>query len=161
MNIIALDIDDAILPSDSNYFGSTDDSLELLEINLKRLCMICDKYDMEIFITSDWSNILSLDGKNIQGKEKFIYKNQISQLVLLKKYLDGRVIGLSCGSRKVDIETLLIQKHKVVIIDDMNLQFLDNEDENCLFCKTIGYISGNIGYKIHIFMERGEKDEKI
>lgn len=40
MNIIALDIDDCILPSEQTYFGQTDDALSLLEINLKRLVLM-------------------------------------------------------------------------------------------------------------------------
>lgn len=151
-NVIALDLDDAILPSDSNYFGRTDDSLELFEINLKRLVMISDKYNMEIFITSSWYIILELEGKNLLPKKAHMYADRIAQFDLLKKYLDGRVMGLSCGNRETDINILCKKGYKVVIIDDIDLSHLENK--NCLFCDTRGLITGNIGYKINNFLSK-------
>ena len=44
MNICCLDFDDCIFPSSSNYFGKTSDSLEILELNLKRLTMILNNF---------------------------------------------------------------------------------------------------------------------
>lgn len=154
-NVLALDIDDAILPSDSNYFGRTNDSLEIFEINLKRLVMILDKYDMEVFITSSWYVILKLVQGKLLPSIRYIQTDRIAQFDLLKKYLDERVIGLSCGDRETDINILCKKGYKVVIIDDMDLSHLENE--NCLFCDTRGLITGNIGYKIHKFMEKRER----
>ena len=90
-NIIALDIDDCILPSDQNYFGTTDDSLLLLEINCKRLRMICDKYNMQIFLTSAWVSILKLDGNDINFKKHRLFECEVKQLAIMKKYLTSPV----------------------------------------------------------------------
>lgn len=60
-NVLALDIDDCILPSEGTYFGRVHDTLEILELNLKRIKMMLDKYNMKVFITSSWYIHLTLD----------------------------------------------------------------------------------------------------
>jgi len=151
MNIIALDIDDCILPSNGNYFGRTDDAEQMLEINLKRLKMICEKYNMKVFITSSWSMILTFEN-NILKLRYGIKENKPTtrQFKLIDKYIGEFVIGISCGCRVTDIETLK-PNNKVIIIDDMDLEEL--ESENCLYCRTRGFITGNHGFKIKNFLE--------
>lgn len=162
-NIIALDIDDCILPSDVNYFGRTSDSVHIMEINIKRLVMILDKYDMKIFITSSWAHILGLE--NIAGRLYLTLESSRDDYItmmgfgLLKKYLQKYIVGLSEGCRETDIRNLLSNNNKVVIIDDWELQHLQDEDttNNCLYIKTIGLIDGNVGFMLHKFMTENKK----
>ena len=163
MNIVCLDIDDCILPSNSNYFGKTDDALDILEINLKRLKMILDKYDMKVFITSSWYSMLTLNkfneinmedrGLTVSMEMKPYYKFENMAFAKLKFYLDGYVIGMSCGNRMTDIRTLVKEGHKLVVLDDWDLQEVCDESENSLFCYTTGLIDGQIGFKIDKFMK--------
>jgi len=152
MNIIALDIDDCILPTNVNYFGMTDDADMMLEINLKRLAMILEKYDMKVFITSAWYAILKfVDGElSMKYPKEHSERNEYKQFDLIKKYIGDNIVGLSCGNREKDIKELSVD-NKVVIIDDMDLKHLENE--NCLFCEVKGFINGNVGYKIRNFFK--------
>jgi len=152
MNIVALDIDDCILPTNNNYFGMTDDAEILLEVNLKRLEMIIKMYDMKVFITSAWYAILSFEEGVLTLKyHKDEEKPTARQFKLIDKHIGDDVIGLSCGNRETDIETLVAAGHRVVILDDIDLKHL--ESDNCLFCMTKGFITGNHGYKIKNFIE--------
>ena len=152
MNIIALDIDDCILPTNVNYFGMTDDADAIFEINLKRLEMIIEKYNMKVFITSAWYSILTLENGILDLKyHKKEGNSTFRQFKLLNKHIGKYVIGLSCGNRETDID-ILSTDNQVVILDDMDLTHLENE--NCLFCMTKGFISGNHGYKIKKFIEK-------
>ena len=69
MNIICLDIDDCIFINDSTYAGEAEDALDLLEINLKRLLLIINKWDFKVFITSSWFSILILEENNMDLSE--------------------------------------------------------------------------------------------
>ena len=153
--IIALDIDDCILPSDQNYFGVTDDSLKMLEINCKRLKIIIDKYDMKIHLTSSWITILNLKDNCISFKYKRNFPIEEEQLKIMKKYLDGYFISFTdCGSERCRVHTikkLVSEGNKVVVIDDMKLDYL--EGENCIFHYTHGFIDNSIGYKLKNFLE--------
>jgi hypothetical protein len=149
--IVALDIDDCILSSNTNYFGFTDDNIKMLEVNLIRLRMIVDKYDMKVFITSSWYAILNLHEDNKVSLKYPTKKDEKIKIVeLLNEHLGGYFIGLSCGNRETDIIELS-KNNKVVILDDWDLSHLDCE--NVLFCKTRGFIDGNIGFKIKNFFE--------
>jgi len=158
MNIIALDIDDSILPSDQNYFGNADDSLKMLEINCNRLKVIIDKYDMKIHLTSSWVTILNLKDNCINFKYKRNFPVEYEQLKIMKKYLDGKFISFTnCGSescRASSIKALVAEGHKVVVIDDMKLEYLSSD--NCMFHYTHGFIDNSIGYKLKKFLENKE-----
>ena len=167
--VIALDFDDCILPSNSNYFGRTNDALVLLEINLKRLKLILDKYNAKVVITSSWYSQLTLNSFNeinLKDRElnvplelKPLYKFENMAFALLKNYLDGYVIKLSCGCRETDIRDLY-NDNKVIILDDWDLQHIADEHANCLYCKTIGLLDGNIGFMIHQFLEKDLKETR-
>lgn len=151
MRIIALDIDDCILPTNVNYFGMTDDAEIMLEVNLKRLRMICQKWNMKVFITSSWYVLLKFEEGDLTlkyGKDE--EKPTARQFKLIKKYIGEFVVGLSCGNRETDILTLVDAGHKVVALDDIDLSHL--QSENCLYCLTRGFINGNHGYKIKNFL---------
>jgi len=158
-NIICLDIDDCILPSNVNYFGKTDDALHILEINLKRLKMILDKYEMKVFITSSWYILLELDSKNIILKSD---RNDTTTLIgfgLIKKYIGKYIIGLSNGDRSEDIEKLKSEGNKVVILDDWDLK--KHQDENCLYVSMCGFIDGNVGFMINSFMKYNKLERRM
>ena len=150
-NVIALDIDDCILPSNMNYFGETDDDEIMFEVNLKRLQMIVQKYDMDVFITSSWYAMFNFDENGLSLKYHRENVRTVRLFNLLMKYVGENITGISCGNRESDIETLSVD-NKVVILDDMVLKHLENE--NCLFCETNGFITGNHGYKIKNFLTK-------
>jgi len=158
MRILALDIDDCIFPSNQTYFGMTDDNLLLLEINLKRIVLMLNKYDMKVFITSSWYSILKLkDNELLYDKEliyltdKPYYQEEYSAFKLIKKYLEAYIVGLSCGSRDRDIKELLKNKNQVIAFDDMDLSHIS--DDNYLYVYVHGYVDNSISYKIKLFMK--------
>ncbi len=164
MYIIALDIDDCIYPSNVNYFGLTNDDFEMLEINLKRLVMILDKYNMMVFMTSSFYSRVRLEGKDLKWgcdskhgiKHPPYYQYDKEMMRLLQKYLDGYWYGLSCGGRGSDVRRLVNEHNKVIILDDMPLDSfnIDDVDSNkYTYIKTIGFINGNVGYRIKNFIE--------
>jgi hypothetical protein len=160
--IICLDIDDCIFLNRNTWVTTMDDNFEILEINLKRLRKILDFYDAKIFITSAWSSILMLESSNIiydnpayglHGKS--YYAEEFKAFELLQKYLNGYVIGLSCGNRKRDIANLLEQNHKIIAIDDMDLSEILHE--NYLYLKVNGFIQNIHLYEIYNFMQLTER----
>lgn len=156
MNIIALDIDDCIFPNDNTYVGRTTDSLEILEINLKRLVLILNKFNAKIFITSSWYSILKLENNKLSylnydmlSKEKELYQHEYLGYLCIKKYLERYIIDMSCGNRITDIQNLLGRNHKVIALDDIDLSEI--EHENYLYLETIGLIDNRKLCKINKF----------
>ena len=157
--VCCLDFDDCIFPSDINYFGKTDDSLTLLEINLKRLELIIKQYNCKVFITSSWCSIMTFSngvltlndrGLSAETVSKGYYALETKAFNLIKLYLEKYIIGLSSGNRNDDIE-MLKEDYNVIILDDMDLK--EHESDNCIYCYVHGFIDGNIGYKIHNFLK--------
>ena len=165
MNIICLDIDDCIFNSHSTYAGYIEDDLEVLEINLKRIVKIIKKWDFKIFITSSWYLILKLENNNLKYlnesnylQNKPYYQKEYEAFKLLSKYLNGHVIGLSCGNREEDIINLLKENHKVIAFDDMDLSFemldVDKSIEiNYKFVQLKGFITNDKTYEINKFLQ--------
>ena len=158
MNIICLDIDDCILPTNNNYFGRTDDDIQILEINFKRLRMIMDKYDMKVFITSSWAHILELEGDYLSLSSERSDFTTLMGFGLMQRYIGRDIVGLSCGCRETDIRKLQKEGHKIVIMDDWKLQHLQDEDKtgNTLYIEMIGFLDGNVGFMIDRFMKLDE-----
>ena len=154
-NIVALDIDDCIMPSDINYFGRSDDSIKVFEINLVRLAMILEKYNMKVFITSSWAHIIEIKDKSLFLTSERNDVNTLLGFALLKKYIENYIIGLSCGDREKDIRKLQKEGNKIVILDDWKLQYLQDEDKtkNTLYIEMSGFIDGNVGFMIDQFMK--------
>ena len=160
--IICLDIDDCIFLNRNTWVTAMEDNFEILEINLKRLRKILDFYDAKIFLTSAWSSILKLEDSNIFYDNpayglpgKSYYDEEFKAFELLEKYLNGYVIGLSCGNRKRDILNLLEQNNKIIAIDDMDLSEI--EHENYLYLKVNGFIQNIHLYEIYNFMQLTER----
>ena len=159
---ICLDIDDCIFLNRNNWVTAMEDNFEMLEINLKRLQKILDFYDAKIFITSAWSSILKLEDSNIIYDNpayglpgKSYYDEEFKAFELLQKYLNGYVIGLSCGNRFTDIRNLLEQNHKIIAIDDMDLSEI--EHVNYLYLNVNGFITNMDLYRIYNFMQLTER----
>lgn len=156
-NIICLDIDDCIFINENTWVGNSNDSLSVLEINLKRLLLILNKFNAKVFITSSWWSILILENNNIiynntsyglPGKE--YYEHEYNAFKILKKYLDGYIIGLSCGDRHKDITSLLKDNdNKIIALDDMDLSSI--KDNNYLYLKTIGFLDNTILFNVNKF----------
>lgn len=156
--IICLDIDDCIFLNRNTWVCDMADNMDMLEINLKRLQKILDFYNAKIFITSSWCSILKLENNNIIYDNpayglpgKSYYDEEFKAFQLLEKYLNGYVIGLSCGNRFNDIRNLLEQNHKVIAIDDSDLSKI--QDENYLYLMVNGFITNKDLYKIYNFMK--------
>lgn len=158
MNIIALDIDDCIFPNDNTYAGRSNDALEILEINLKRLQLILNKYNAYIFITSSWYSILEYKNNKLYYNnfsalktDKEYYQQEYGAFLLLKKYISHFIVGMSCGNRFKDIDKLLEENHTVVALDDMDLSTI--EHDNYLYVPTYGFITNHLIYDIHKFLK--------
>lgn len=159
---ICLDIDDCIFLNRNTWVTAMEDNFEILKINLKRLRKILDFYNAKIFITSAWSSILKLEDSNIFYDNpayglpgKSYYDEEFKAFELIQKYLNGYVVGLSCGNRFTDIRNLLEQNHKIIAIDDMDLSEI--EHENYLYLEVNGLIMNIHLYEIYNFMQLTEK----
>lgn len=156
MRVIALDIDDCIFPNDNTYIGRLDDSLTILEMNLKRIVGMAEKYEMTVFITSSWYSILRFENNKLYynnydalTSHKEYYQHEYLAYLLLKKYLEPYIIGLSCGNRITDIKNLL-EEHTVVALDDMDLSEI--KEFHYLYVPTNGFITNNMLYTIKKFL---------
>ena len=171
--VLALDIDDSILPSSHTYLGRFDDSHEILKLNMKRISAMLKKYDMQVFITSSWYSVLNIQEDGSLGYEREERVNTdshylVDEYMAFKAIRDGigaRVVGLSCGDRYRDISKLLNDGHRVVSIDDMELtpDYIvkyggevdsDTLQENYLFLETKGFVTNEHGYLIHNFVKK-------
>lgn len=174
--ILALDIDDCIYPTNNTYLGRVDDNLEILKLNMRRISMMVEKYDMDVFITSAWFSVLEINDDNTLGYEREeiaktndYFAEEYSAFKLIRDGIGNRVVGLSCGDRYKDITKLLNDGYVVVSMDDMDLQpekitkLSDTkiEDEvlmkNYLFLETTGFITNRLTYKLFRFMNNHKK----
>lgn len=167
MVILALDIDDCIFPNNNSYFGRLDDNLDMLKMNMKRIKMMIEKYQIQIFITSSWHMNLTLnDNLSISYKNRFegsginkeYYAEELAAFEIMREVLDGYVIGLSKGNRYNDIKKLLESGCIVISFDDMDLSFdklnvsLELE-KNYKFVELKGFITNDKTFEIHNFMK--------
>jgi len=171
MRILCLDIDDAIYPSNNSYFGRLDDALDILKMNMKRIEMMLEKYDMQVYITSSWYSILDLDENGKLSYEKAeayelgddFYKDEYDAFQVMKKVLDGKTVGLSKGNRYEDISRLLNEGLIVISFDDMDLSpeemlkqgsKVEQEifNKNYQYVELTGFITNRQSYIVDKFM---------
>jgi len=153
MLILAIDIDDSLLPSNSNYFGTTDDALQMFEINLKRLEMIANKYECMFYMLSDWTIRMLVKDKEIKFVtpiHKTVHANQRYEKRLIKMYLSGRMLDVKDLNKRDAIKELLNEGHTVISLDDEDLS--DVIHDRHLHCNIKGFINGNVGYNIKNFL---------
>jgi hypothetical protein len=171
MRILCLDIDDCIFPSNNSYFGRLDDALDILKLNMKRITMMLEKYDMQVYITSSWYMIMGLDDNGNLSYTKAreyelgddFYKEEYQAFQIMKPVLDGNVVGLSKGCRYSDIARLLNEGLVVVSFDDMDLspekilEYGDHVDDtvmknNYQYVELTGFITNRQTYIVDKFM---------
>ena len=162
-DIILLDIDDCIFPSNQTHFGTTNDALDILEINCKRLNMICSKFNLKIQIISSWSNSALLYEDNqliypeykLQLEDKEYYKLEYQAFLIIKKYLEEFTIEISSGNKEKDIKNKIQDNNfrKVIVIEDTNFSHMVNKHNFSYYIETLGFITNNIGYKIKEIIE--------
>jgi hypothetical protein len=158
MKIITLDIDDCIFPSDNTYFGRTNDSLKILEINMRRIEMMIKKYNMLVYITSSWYSILKLEGNNIIYNNpgyglpgKTYYDIEKKAFDIISRYINGYIVGLSKGDRYSDVNRLLDEGCIIVNLDDMD--FSEVKHKNHLWVEMEGFLDNGKIYKIDSFLK--------
>jgi len=167
--ILCIDIDDAIYPTEQTHIGKISDSIDILKINMNRIKVILNTYDMYVFFTSSWSSILSINIDNTISYERercyysdFI-KKEYTAFEIIRDGVGKRVVGLSCGNRYKDIINLVKLGNVVVSIDDMDLSpeklyhygdIIDYEffEKQYLYLKTYGSITNRHLYKLKNFM---------
>ena len=170
IDLICLDIDDCIFPNNNNYFGKTEDSLQILEINLKRLVMILEKYNLKLFMTSSWYHLYDYDS-GCNGKltpldssiKQFQYDNEIKKAhELIVKYIEKYFVGMSSGDRQQDIINLLQEEkyNKIIVLDDWNLKEQCDLSDRSLYIPMYGFIDGNVGFMIDKFMTQDLKTKR-
>jgi len=157
MNIITLDIDDCIWPSPHTHLGTVDDSHVILECNMRRIKMMIEKYDMEVFITSSWHSILEVEDKKLiyanesyYKTDKPYYQYEKSAFDIIEKYTRGYICGKSKGNRYDDVRELLEEGHKIINLDDMN--FDEIQHENHLWIEMHGFLDNGKTWLIKQFM---------
>lgn len=150
--IITLDIDDCILPNNKTFIGNYDDNLTLLEINLKRIYNIIQKYKAKVFITSSWHYLLKLRKDKLKIKEKYSFTlEELNAFSLLSTYLNGHVIGLSAGDRYAEVQDFLNEGNIVVNIDDFD--FSNVTHTNHLWVEANGLITNKDLFLIDNFLK--------
>ena len=130
--ILCLDIDDCIFPSNQTYFGNTNDAHEILKINMNRIKMMLEKWNIKVFITSAWYEILEIDKNTlVYGREKYIKEgsdfllDEFEAFKVIRDGLGNNVIGLSGGNRVSDIVKLLKEDNIVIAMDDIGIDIRD------------------------------------
>lgn len=172
--VACFDIDDCLFPSDNTYFGPVDDANEILALNMKRVKMMLEKWDMKVFITSAWYTILEIhDGVLGYEREEHVRNGGmhiVEEYKAFKTLRDGfgdRVIGLSCGERMRDIVNLLNGDNIVIAFDDIDLSTekilkvpslkdsIDKEKfkHNYLYVQTLGFITNRLTFYVNEFMK--------
>ena len=134
--IICFDIDDCILPHYNML--PKEHRLQIFKLNLERLVHLCQQTGAKLFMTSSWGMLFKInDNEVILFKDEFDYGDEFEQEVveIMNSYLQPYMIGVSCGDRREDIKTLLLQEDTLIVaIDDMDLS--DIERDNFKYIKV-------------------------
>jgi len=148
-NIICLDIDGAIVPS-MDMLISSEETIKntfytIVQKNVQNIKEFCIEDNFQIFIISSWSEFLDIDIENKRyvltenRKGNFTYVNTVFKLI---QPLAEFTIGMSpYGDREEDIKILGNQNNKVIIIDDIDLSFLENENVKYFKIHTMNYFN--------------------
>jgi len=133
MKVLCLDLDDCILPwssynLDYNNFSKEIQKQELLK-NLILIQQFCKKNDVKIILTSSWSLIIDpktflIKKEYYDNYERILWNNLIypiikDYLIDIDEYTDRvKKIKKLQGQKEISL---------IFILDDMNLEFLENE----------------------------------
>lgn len=144
--IILLDIDDCILPSRQTHAGLVNDHESIFLININRLRMICEKWNIKIGILSSWAGNLSLDvdgsvickssNKNEREQWDWFYKD-------LKPFFHDYRVGLTKESY---IKSYVQNPNwkKVIVLDDTDFSGCVNHNNGSYFIRGDGYIDNRM-----------------
>jgi hypothetical protein len=128
--IILLDIDDCILPSRQTHAGLVNDHESIFLININRLRMICEKWNIKIGILSSWASNLYLDeSRDIICKSS--NRNEREQWDWLYKELKSYIFNFRCGFTKEYYIKSFIQNpdwKKVIVFDDTDFSSCVNHN---------------------------------
>lgn len=149
--IILLDIDDTILPSVQTHAGVIHDNKIIFDLNIKRLKLLCEKFDLDIAILSDWSLHIKRVKLTIDGDardDKFAYfgssKNESALFNDLKDALFNRIVDSRENLSKESYIKKVIQEakyEKVIIIDDSDFSQNVNYNNGSYYIKGCGFIT--------------------
>ena len=149
--IILLDIDDTILPSVQTHAGVIQNKKIIFDLNIKRLKLLCEKFDLDIAILSDWSLHIKRVKLTIDGDardDKFAYfgssKNESALFNDLKDALFNRIVDSRENLSKESYIKKVIQEakyEKVIIIDDSDFSQNVNYNNGSYYIKGCGFIT--------------------
>ncbi len=157
-NYILLDIDDCIFPNPNLWCGMSDheDDFKIAEINIKRLKLICEKWDIKICIISSMYSSMEIKEDGVHPrKDTYVCEGEDVVIDLLRKYLHPHIVALSCGNKALDIKTYVQDKDvgKVIVIEDTNWSHAVNPNNGSYWLETHGFITGGTIYKIKEIIE--------
>ena len=144
--IILLDIDDCILPSVSTHSGIINDNESIFLININRLRMICEKWDIKIGILSSWAENLDIgiDGNVICKSSNRSEREQWGWFYQdLKPFFHDYRIGLT----KESYIKSYVQNpdwKKVIVLDDTDFSSCVNHNNGSYFIRGDGYIDNRM-----------------
>lgn len=157
-NFILLDIDDCIFPNPNLWCGVSEheDDFKIAEINIKRLKLVCEKWNIKICIISSMysSMVLKEDGVHPRT-DTYVCDDEIRVIQLLRKYLHPYIVELSSGDKSRDIKRFIIDRNvsKVIVIEDTDWRHAVNPNNGSYWVRAEGYITGRSIYKIKQIME--------
>ena len=158
MNIILLDIDDCVIPSISTHAGIIRDNIDMFKINLNRLQVICERFDLKIGIISSWCHKFWIDENGVaQGSSSIKADKKIIKLIL--QYLQKYIVSIrKSESKESYIKSFVANKDfkNIIVIEDTDFSANCNINNGSHYLKTYGFITNNHIYKIKNIIE-GEK----
>lgn len=158
VDVILLDIDDCLYPNANLWCGRSDpmDDVKIAEINFKRLKLVCEQWNLKIIIISSMSTHLIMhEGKVYYNMDGYIAPDEPIVADLMRKYLTGHIIGLSCGNKEQDIKDAIQSKKygKVLVIEDSDFSHNVNPNNGSYWLETRGYLTGATIGRIKLIME--------
>lgn len=153
--IILLDIDDCILPSRQTHAGLVNDHESIFLININRLRMICEKWDIKIGILSSWCTLLDIEtpGKVICKSSS---KNEREQWDWFYKDLRPFFHDYRSGLTKESYIKSYVQNpdwKKVIVLDDTDFSSCVNYNNGSYYIQGDGYIDNKMIGVIKKIME--------
>ena len=159
LNILAIDIDDSLLPNPNCCsWIHKEIALEQFSINLRKINLLLEATKSKIFIISSWTARFTFDDKNNVVKDKNLKEDFYwDASVILKEYLDWKIVWISSGNKLRDIKILEEKWHKVAIIDDTIFE----DWPNSKFFETTWAITNRICWWIERYFNDKNNEKNI
>ncbi len=149
--IILLDIDDTILPSIQTHAGIIRDNKIIFDLNIRRLKALCEKFDLDVAIFSDWSTHIKkirltadCDLNNYVYSYTGSNKKEGAYFDDLKDALFGRIVDSRDGYSKESYIKKTIQDAKynrIIVLDDSNFSSCCNYNNGSFYIRGCGFIT--------------------